>query len=403
MPTQRIAGLAPALLLTSALAVAACGTEGGSSGGAGGGGTLGEPTATFPEDFGTIQTVRELPDGTVLVADPLGGELYRVDLDAGTRTVLGTQGEGPGEYRQPDAVWPLPGGASLLIDLGNGRTTTLGADLEFGATSPIAMGEPRPGSTLVLALPQGMDGRGRIYTRAMGGGFGGPLPDSAAILRIDRETMDVDTVASFKLPDRTQTTSGDAGNRNVSISTIPLSPEDAWGVAADGSVVIARSGEYRVDWFGPDGSVTSGPPTQFEPVSIGTAEKEEYIATQGRSGGGIGISVTVDNGAMQMSFARGGPGSRAREIDNYTWPETMPPIYSGRIDVDLLGRAWVRRHVRAGADATYDVFGRDGVRIGTVSLPNDKRVIGFGSGTVYVVAYDEVDLNYLERYAMPSL
>ncbi|HSL82924.1 MAG TPA: 6-bladed beta-propeller, partial [Thermoanaerobaculia bacterium] len=81
---------------------------------------LGAPTATFPEDFGAIQTVRELPDGRVLVADPLSKAVYLVDLAGGRRTVIGREGQGPGEYRQPDAVWPLPGDSTLLVDLGNG-------------------------------------------------------------------------------------------------------------------------------------------------------------------------------------------------------------------------------------------------------------------------------------------
>ena len=103
-----------------------------------GGGSLGTPTAVFPEDFGTIQTIRELADGRVLVADPLGGALFVVDMDAGTRTVIGTEGQGPGEYRQPDAVWPLPGDSTLLVDLGNGRLIALGPDLSFGETSPLS-------------------------------------------------------------------------------------------------------------------------------------------------------------------------------------------------------------------------------------------------------------------------
>lgn len=383
------------------LVLAACGGDADTAA-MGSGASLGEPTAVFPEDFGTIQTVREMSDGRVLVADPLGNALYLVDMDAGTRTVLGREGAGPGEYRQPDAVWALPGGSSLLIDLGNGRTTTLGPDLTFGETSPLTMGEFRPGSTMVLALPQGMDDRGRIYTRALGGGFGGEPPDSAAILRVDRETAAVDTIGNFKLQDRTQSTSGDANNRRVSISSIPLSPEDAWGVAPDGSVVIARSSDYHIEWLGPDGSVTSGPPTPFETIAIGTAEKEEFIQTSGRSGGGIGISVTVDNGAVQMNFSRGGSGGGTREIDSYDWPDTKPPFYSGRLDVDGEGRAWVRRHVEAGAEATYDLFDRRGERVGTIKFANNRRVIGFGAFTVYVVAYDEVDLNYLERYALPS-
>ena len=103
-----------------------------------------------------------------------------------------------------------------------------------------------------------------------------------------------------------------------------------------------------------------------------------------------------------MSFGRGGAGSSAREIDQYTWPEEKPPFYSGRIPVDQMGRAWVRRHVEAGEESTYDVFDSAGNRVGTVLLDHGKRVIGFGESTIYVVAYDQFDLNYLERYAMPG-
>ena len=71
--------------------------------------SLGAPNAVFPEDFGYVHTALELPGGDVLAADPLGKALYRVNMDAGVRTVVGRLGEGPEEYQQPDAVWPLPG------------------------------------------------------------------------------------------------------------------------------------------------------------------------------------------------------------------------------------------------------------------------------------------------------
>ena len=364
---------------------------------------LGSPTAVFPEDFGTIQTIRELPDGRVLVADPLSNALYAVDMDAGTRVVIGREGEGPEEYQQPDAVWALPGGSTLLVDLGNGRLTTLDADLEFVDTKPIASGDPRPGgdSPLVLAIPQAVDGQGNIYARAMSMGFGGPMPDSAAILRIAGSGQ-VDTVAMFKMEERTRSESGGANNRNVSISPIPLSPQDAWGVAADGSVVLARVGDYHIEWVSLEGTVTSGVPASFRAVRIGTAEKEEYLTAQGRTGGGVAIRVGINNGEMQMSFQRGGGGGSRREIDQYQWPDRKPPMYSGRLLVDPLNRAWVRKHVDAGDPSTYDLFDRSGSLAGTVTLDHGKRVIGFGRNSVYVVAYDEFDLNYLERYALPS-
>jgi hypothetical protein len=358
------------------------------------------PRVVFSEDFGSIQTVRELPDGRVLVADPLGKALYLLDPTAGTRVLVGSEGQGPEEYRQPDAVWPLPGDSTLLVDLGNGRVVALGPDLKFGPTMPIGLSEPGPGRTLVLALPQGMDGRGRIYTRALGGMGGGALPDSAAVLRVDRGTRVADTVANFKLPGRTQATSGGANARNVQISNIPLSPEDAWGVASDGSVAVARSGDYHIDWIGPDGRVTRGAPVPYDAVRIGTAEKEQWVAEQGRSGGGIGIGVEIQNGQMTMSFARG--AGQRQGVDAYTWPDRMPPFYGGRLPIDPRNRVWVRRALTAGSPSTYDVFDRAGRRVSTVVLDAGKRVVGFGNGGVYVVAFDDFDLNYLEIYDLPS-
>ncbi len=363
---------------------------------------LGPPTATFPEDFGAIQTVRELPDGRVLVADPLSKALYAIDMDAGSRTVIGQEGEGPEEYRQPDAVWPLPGDSTLLVDLGNGRLVSLGPDLEFGPTMPIAVGDFQPGRPLVLAIPQGVDGTGNIYARVMGGMGGGPLPDSADILRIDRGSQTTEQAAKFKIQAMTQTTSGGANNQNIQIAPIPLSPEDAWGVAIDGSVILVRSIDYHLEFLAPDGTVSKGPTVPFDPVRIGTAEKEEYISELGRTGGGIQVGVSMVNGQMSMSFARGGRGGGAREIDQYPWPQEKPPFYSGRIPVDPIGRAWVRRHVEAGEASTYDVFDGAGALVGTVLLEHGKRVIGFGPSGVYVASYDEFDLNYLERYAMPG-
>ncbi len=363
--------------------------------------SAGAPSAAFPEDFGAIQTVRELSDGTVLVADPLGGALYHVDLDAGVREQVGAVGQGPEEYQQPDAVWLLPGDSTLLIDLGNARMTALGPDLSFGSTSPLAQGDPREG--LVVALPQAVDASGRVYARSMGMSMGGAPPDSGQILRVTRGSFAIDTVALFKLQDRTVTRSGSGNNQNVSMSPVPLSAEDAWGAAPDGSVVVVRSSDYHVEWHHPDGTVTSGPATPFDAIPIGTAEKEEFLRAQTRSGGGIGISMMVNNNEVQTTFSRGGSrGGGDPSIDDYTWPESKPAFYQGRIPVDPLGRAWVRRHVDAGGPSTYDVFDGRGERVASFAFPHANRVVGFGEGTLYVVASDELDLNYLHRYEMPG-
>lgn len=361
---------------------------------------LTRPDAEAPEAFSMVQTVRELPDGRVLVADPLGQALVVLDLRAAVADTLGRVGQGPREYRQPDAVWPLPGGASLLVDLGNGRLTELGPDLAFGPTAPIAKGDPRAGD-LVLAIPQGVDDRGRLYFRSMiRPAPGGSLPDSGAVLRLDRGTGVVDTVATFKLEGRTSRTSGGPNDQRQEISPIPLSPADAWGVAPDGRVAMIRSGDYHLEWIGAGGQVVRGPAVPYDRIRIGQAEKEEWLEEQETAGGGLQIGITMENGVMSMRFGRGGPSDEP-DLDRYQWPEVKPPFYNGRVLVDGAGRAWVRRHVDAGERPTYDVFDAGGRRTQQVRLARGRRLVGFGKGAAYAVHADEFGLQYLERYPLP--
>jgi len=363
--------------------------------------TLGDAEAAYEESFSVVSTVRELPDGRVLVADALGQVLVRLDLEAGAADTLGRVGEGPEEYRQPDAVWPLPGGKTLLVDLGNGRLTELSPELEFGDTRPYAIGELGPGRELVLAIPQAVDDRGRLYFRSFGRMGGGEMAsDSAFILRLDLESEVVDSVGRIKLPGTTTRTTGSGNNQNTSVSPIPLSAADAWGVAADGRVVIVRTGDYHVDWINPDGDVVSGPVVAYEAVRIRRGKQEEWAHTRSETGGGLGISLEVVNNAMTMTAGRGGTSSDD-DLDQYEWPDFAPPFYGRPVPVDPAGRAWVRRHLEAGEVPRYDVFDGAGERKMVVQLPPERRVVGFGDRKVYVVRMDEYGLQYLERYALP--
>ncbi len=366
---------------------------------------LEEPDVVFPESYSFIQTVREMPDGRVLWADPLGQALVVGDLDGATADTLGRVGEGPAEYRQPDAVWALPGDSTLLVDLGNGRLTVLDPALEFGETQPIGQGNPGPG--MIMALPSAVDASGMVYIPGRAGMRPGmtEMPDSAPVLRYDRASQTVDTVAMVKTEGRTVSRSGGSGNQQVSIGIIPLSGADGWTVDANGRIGIARLGDYHFEWIAPNGTVTAGAPVDVDGVRIGQAEKEEWDRDRERTGGGLAISIGINNGVAQMSFQRGGqgPGGGDTDLDQYDWPDRKPAFYDGGIEVDMSGRAWVRRHLDAGEAPLYDVFGTDAEHTAAVQLPPNRRLVGFGDGVIYVVYMDDFDLNYLERYEMPAL
>lgn len=363
--------------------------------------TLGSPTAEYLEGLSYVQSLREMPDGRLLVADPLSQELFFLDMETGARQSIGRPGGGPMEFRQPDSVWPFGGGNSLMVDLGNARMVVLGADGSFGDTYPLVMGDPGPGSSMLLLLPQGVDREGNVYVtqRPAFDPRGGQPGDSSMVVRVHLSTQQVDTIARIKTQDLTVQRSGG----NVNMRQIPLSPADGWGVASDGSVVIARSGDYHMEWHHPDGSVTSGPPIPFEPVPIRNAEKLAYL--EAASAGGISIAIEAGGGGQRsMSLSRGGGrGGSDPDVNDYEWPETMPPMTNGRINVDPKGRAWVARNRAAGEPPRYDVFGADGNRTTTVELAEGRRILGFGENSVYVAYNDEFDLVYLERYALPAM
>ena len=391
-----------ALLVCSAPESDAPGSGGGQNAGGQGSAqgplTMGEPTAVYGVAFSTVSTVRELPDGRVLVADALGQALVRVDMDGGAADTIGGVGEGPEEYRQPDAAWPLPDGRTLLVDLGNGRLTELGADLSFGRTQPYSVGDVEQGQ-IVMVLPQGVDDRGRAYFRELG--VGGPR-DSAAVLRYDFETEAVDQVARFKRADLVTESDG-AGNERI--SQVPRSPADAWGVAPDGRVVVARvgvDGAFHVEWVSEEG-VVRGPPVPYDPIRLGRSEMERWDRERMETGGGMSISVSVTNGMMTLSASRGASEDDETDFDALPWPDVLPAFYSVRVIVDPAGRAWVRRFGDGDDPPLYDLFNGAGERVASVELAPGRRVVDFGQGVAYVIALDEFGLQTLERYALPGL
>lgn len=358
--------------------------------------TLGEATAASDDGFSAISGLRELDDGSLLVADGLENQLLHVtrDLDAATR--VGREGAGPDEYRTPDALYALAGDSTLMVDLGNGRLAVLAPDGSIVRTHPIAGGE---GPALTIMMPGAVDGAGRVFFRKMSPpGPDGP-PDSAAVARFDPSTERTVDVANVKLPAMTQQTSGGSNARQQVVRPVPLSPQDAWTATSDGRLVVARqNGEaYWLEFFGPDG-VTRGPAIAYDPLPVKTADKEAWVASLA---GALGVSVEAENGRVRTTFSRGG----APEVDpdDFQWPATKPAFPERALRVGPGGRFWLERHVSAGEPRRFDVLDGRGRRLATVRLPADRRLEGFGHDAVYLSRTDDLDFVWLERYRLPNL
>ena len=359
---------------------------------------FGSPDAVAAEPRGSISGIRVQRGGSVLVADGVEARLVRLSPDLAEATVIGREGQGPDEYRQPDGLFALPGDSTLMTDLGNGRLAVLAPDGSIVRTEPIARENEDGG--MMLVLPAATDAEGGIWFASRGGmGRQMSLDDSLQVRRLDLATGEMPIVARLTPPPMTSSTSGGAGNTQQRIMPIPFGPEDAWSVGA-GGLAIVRAEPYHVERIRPDGSVVVGPEAAWEPVSVKRADQEEWL--DGLSGG-LSVMVSEENGVRNTSLSRGGSRPPGMDADSFEWPETKPAFSARDAQVDFAGRVWVRRNTKAGEPPLYDVFDHEGRRSGQVEFPPGRSLVGFSRGYVYLARTDELDFNWLERYAEPTI
>jgi hypothetical protein len=238
------------------------------------------------------------------------------------------------------------------------------------------------------------DGKGRIYMQAPQFDPTNPEAqrDSVPILRWDRVKTTFDSIAWIGVPKANIQASGDGGRMNVRIGMSKVfEPQEAWGVAGDGSVARVTPDPYRVVWYGADGRPATGPAVPWTPIRVTEADKQEVIEARKRA---RPMFVAIDGGGTRSA------SSGAFQMPDPEFMETKPPFTSNNgVLVTPDGEVWVRKNQRAGVRTPlYDVFDRAGRIVRTVTLEPRSRVVGFGEKSVYVARMDEDDLEYLQRF-----
>ncbi len=346
--------------------------------------------AAFPEPFGLVGGIRPLANGQVMVADPLGQILAVVDQNFRALDTLGGVGQGPQEYRQPDAIFPLPGDSTLLVDLGNSRLVEVASDGTFGRTSSLA----RQGSTgqLTIVIPRFVDGTGNYYYEPEAI-TAGPVGDSALVMRFPRDEARGELVCAIRLADA----SDQRKRGSMMLGRRPLGARDDWAVAEDGSVAVVRAEGYQVEWIAPEGTRVIGPPNPVRPARIGRAEQEQWFSEFLTGEIAVGIRRSAD-GSRHVSFRRGSSSRPPADLNAYDWPDRLPPFRAKRTRVSPVGEVWVERYLPVGSPPLVDIFDRAGEKVAEIELPVRRRLAGFGTGLVYLVRTDDDGLEWLERY-----
>ena len=371
---------------------------------------LSKPDLEYAEPFSCISGLRELSDGRVIISDVREKTVQLIDLRTGKTTKIGREGQGPGEWATPQALFALPGDTTLLWDPQNGRFLTIHPDGSIGKEMKVDLGGGTRGQ-LMASLPRGADAMGRLYYQGSSFTFAGrgapPVEsDSVPVLRYDRRTAKVDTLAFLPVPKSNVQTSGGANNTSIRITgPNPFAPQRSWTVAPDGRIAFISPEPYHVEWLSPSKTRTVGPTVRYDRLKLTEADKAPVQSPN------CGFSISRGDGAggavagqvrVAVSAVAGGGAGGAPARDDY--PEYKPPFLSryGAPVVAPNGELWVGRSRGPNDPPVYDVFDARGQLTSRVQLPKGARISGFGNGTVYLFRMDDDDLVYLQRYRLDA-
>ena len=359
---------------------------------------LTKPDAAFPEPFTFVASLRELRDGRVLVLDRRDRIVLLVDFQTGKATSVGREGTGPGEYTQPGRLFPLPADTTAIYDGPARRFVIVEPNGRMGDAFRMdaATGAARRGG----GVPKYSDAQGRVFTEGSAYANGElRAADSTPVMRFARDADAGDTLTYVHLDKETiQIRSLDGGGVSVSNGVRAFAWRDDWVAFPDGGVAVVRVADYHVDWYSAAGVRTAGRPVATLRIAVTDADKENAKKKR----------LAAMRGAMSRSRP-GGPGPGApppdalRNLPELTFPAFKPPFEMGNSFARPNGEVWVLRS-RAANDrvAVYDVLTRTGGLVRRVAFPGSTEVIGFGNTMVYTVRLDDDELQYLERWRLPS-
>jgi hypothetical protein len=204
------------------------------------------------------------------------------------------------------------------------------------------------------------------------------------IRRFASVAAEPDTIAERYMPSRTSS-SWRPERSTASLSTIPpFSAPDQWLVSPDGTVIIARVREYRLEVLTPDGGRRLGPPIPYDRVVVTRSDRDGYLGRFRERFSSMIPTEVVNTHVRAIKF-----------------PEHRPP-FDGTIHVAPDRRIWIPRPaVASEGPLTYDVVAiDDGRLIERVVMPPDTKILGFGSEALYAVFVDEFDLLRARRYTL---
>lgn len=251
-------------------------------------------SAVSTEPLGAVTSVRELPDGRVLLNDGIRRRLLLMDTALKVvDVVLDSLSDIAHTYGpRAGALIPFRGDTTLFVDPASYAIVVLdpeGRIVRVRSVWRVQDVSYFSSSTGTYGFP-GPDAHGRIVYRIPARPappavpppsdvpYFPPQPDSAFIVAVDIDTRQQDTLAAVRVPTydvRYRRTVEGTFTFEETINPLPVT--DAWAVLADGTVAVVRAADYRIEFLQPEGTWTSSAKLPYEWRRLTDEDKERLV------------------------------------------------------------------------------------------------------------------------------
>ncbi len=347
--------------------------------------------ATGWQIFGSVSQVEFDGAGNLYLLDRQSMQISIVAPDGSLVRQFGTQGDGPGEFRQPGAMGVTRDGRVFVQDGGHRAYLEFDQSGEFVQQVPMTM----EGGVLVMGALQADPTGPRFFTSSAGGGFimmernidgpGGAGPSMPTGRPIERVSIGdaVETSEFFSAwdppaPGSEEVRGGAGGGIRVSVPRqVVWEPRLFFAPTPDGGVAVVDSSAYAVkivDATGRHVRTITRPTVEPRRVTDRIRNREiERRVDQIQSGGGPQMRIVTDNGsgATEMPQDQIRQMQIARLENTPFWPE-IPVTRAMRVGWD--GLIWLERaQVDPTEPGPIDLFRSDGSYVGTLDADEEVR------------------------------
>lgn len=350
------------------------------------------PTATTAAPISSIDELREIADGRVLVNTNSGRQLLMFDASLATWSALADTTGNVAVYPRFARLFPYLADSTFLYESDSRSLVLIDPKGKLGRV--VALPHPPDFNLFSSGAPIGTDARGRLIyqgrrpfafppscrladeTAPVQAPAAAPT-DSIVLIRADFETRTVDTIGKTKtvvagLTFPITTTDANCKVLSAKVRVNPSVPAtDAWTVTSRGAVAMVRGHDYHIDWIDPDGSVRSSPKMPYDWRRLTDADKQAKIDSARR----IIDSLTAIGGYRLEACGRG-----------FNFNTNPPAAGDGPVGVS-----------RGGGGAGLSGAGRAGAASGEASLGNSRPT----DCQTVTVAVEFVPLDSMTDYLAP--